>query len=144
MLRLWFSRSWRERPIPQHRPLRRSATSCATPCLVAISGTIRQQCNSRWMIRPLPRNVCHPDQSPELRTQIEALEAELDLAVQGLAENGWSNVEVVDTVGSLCGDDDLIEWTVQPWTAHITRFVSDEAHIRNPIRSARLELHASS
>ena len=54
------------------------------------------------------------DELPELRTQIETLNAELDLAAQGLAENGWSNAEIVDTVGSLCGDDDLIEWTVQP------------------------------
>jgi len=55
-----------------------------------------------------------PDQSPELLTQIDALNAELDLALQGQAENGWSNAEIVDTVGSLCGDDGLVEWIVQP------------------------------
>lgn len=55
-----------------------------------------------------------PDQSAELRTQIDVINAELDLAAQGRTENGWSNAAVVDTVGSLCGDDDLIEWIVQP------------------------------
>jgi len=43
-----------------------------------------------------------------------ALSAELTLALQGAAENGWSNAEIVDTVGSLCGDTGPIEWTVQP------------------------------
>ncbi len=55
-----------------------------------------------------------PDQSPELLSQIDALNAELDLALQGQAENGWSNAKIVDTVGSLCGDDGLVEWIVQP------------------------------
>lgn len=55
-----------------------------------------------------------PDQSAELRAQIDAINTELDLAVQGQAENGWSNAAVVDVVGSLCGDDDLIVWIVQP------------------------------
>jgi hypothetical protein len=31
-----------------------------------------------------------PDQSSELLTEIDALNAELDLAVQGQAEDGWS------------------------------------------------------
>jgi hypothetical protein len=55
-----------------------------------------------------------PEQSPELLTEIEALNAELDLALQGQAENGWSNAEIVGTVGSLCCDDGLVEWIVQP------------------------------
>ena len=55
-----------------------------------------------------------PDQSAELMSQIDALNAELDLAAQGRAEHGWSNAEIVDTVGSLCGDDGLVEWFVQP------------------------------
>lgn len=55
-----------------------------------------------------------PDQSAELLTQIDALNTELDLALQGQAENGWSNAEVVDTVRSLCGEDDLVKWFVQP------------------------------
>lgn len=55
-----------------------------------------------------------PGQLAELLTQIDALNAELDLAAQGRAENGWSNAEIVDTVGSFCGDDGLVEWFVQP------------------------------
>lgn len=54
------------------------------------------------------------NESPELRAQIEALRSQLDLALRGQAENGWSNAEIVHTVGALCGDVDLIEWTVQP------------------------------
>jgi hypothetical protein len=55
-----------------------------------------------------------PDQTPELLTEIDALNAELDLALQGQAEDGWSNAEIIDTVGSLCGDDGLMEWVVLP------------------------------
>lgn len=55
-----------------------------------------------------------PDQSPELLRQIDALNADLDIAMQGQAESGWSNAEIVDTVGSLCGHDGLVEWIVQP------------------------------
>jgi hypothetical protein len=55
-----------------------------------------------------------PDDRPRLETQIEAVESQLDLAVQGKAENGWSNADVVETVGSLCGDDELMTWIVQP------------------------------
>jgi hypothetical protein len=55
-----------------------------------------------------------PDQSPELLTEIDALNAELELALQGQAVNGWSNVEIVGTVGSLCGDEGLVGWIVQP------------------------------
>ncbi len=54
------------------------------------------------------------DQSIDLQAQLDALNAELALALQGQAENGWSSVEVVETVGSLCGDDDLIGYIVQP------------------------------
>lgn len=50
----------------------------------------------------------------ELQAQIDVLNEELDLALQGQAENGWSNADIVDTVGSLCGEDDLVAWTVQP------------------------------
>jgi len=52
------------------------------------------------------------DQSAVLQTQIDVLNDELDLALQGQAENGWSNADVVDT--SLCGEEKLIAWTVQP------------------------------
>jgi hypothetical protein len=55
-----------------------------------------------------------PDQSPELLAEIDALNAELDLALQGRAESGWSNAEIVGTVGSFCGDEGLVEWIVQP------------------------------
>ena len=68
-----------------------------------------------------------PDQSPELLRQIDALNADLDIAMQGQAESGWSNAEIVDTVGSLCGHDGLVEWIVQPWIAQNTLIPSDSA-----------------
>jgi hypothetical protein len=54
------------------------------------------------------------DRATELESRIEAVESQLDLAVRGKADNGWSNADVVETVGSLCGDDDLTTWIVQP------------------------------
>jgi hypothetical protein len=54
------------------------------------------------------------DRSSQLRTQIGALNEELELAVRGQATSGWSNAEIVGTVGAVCGEDDLISWTVQP------------------------------
>lgn len=54
------------------------------------------------------------DQSAGLLSQLDALNEQLNLAVQGRAENGWSNSGVVEVVAQLCDSTDLISWTVQP------------------------------
>ena len=54
------------------------------------------------------------DRAFELASRIDVLNEKLEFAVRGQATRGWSNAEVVETVGALCGDDDLITWTVQP------------------------------
>jgi hypothetical protein len=53
------------------------------------------------------------EEEDDLVALIDPLLAQLDLAVQGHAENGWSSSHVVAQVESLC-DFDLIAWTVQP------------------------------
>jgi hypothetical protein len=45
---------------------------------------------------------------------IDVLNETLELAVRGQATRGWSNEAVVESVGELCGVEDLITWTVQP------------------------------
>ena len=45
---------------------------------------------------------------------VEEVNENLNAARQGQADNGWSSVQVVNMVASLCGSDDLIGWTVQP------------------------------
>ncbi len=56
------------------------------------------------------------DNRDELLGLIDSVNEQLRLAVEGRAENGWSTVEVVDYVSSLCegAGEKLISWIVQP------------------------------
>ena len=49
-----------------------------------------------------------------LSKAVAPLIAELTLAEQGQAISGWSNATVVEHVASLCGEEGLLTWYVQP------------------------------
>lgn len=57
-----------------------------------------------------------PDQESEtLRSLIAQVLDQVDAAVSGEAGGGgWSNAEVVESVGDTCDSDDLLIWFVQP------------------------------